>query len=100
MNKKSKKLLNDEVLNLTETLTKGEISDNEYEKIIKRIDDIQTIIDKDAKWQRWFDNGVKVGSVLLPLGAYSLMFFSGLKFEEKGTISSKFVSNVVGKFKL
>ncbi len=54
---------------------------------------------KEQVKERRLKIGVEVAGIVLPLGVYCYQFFKGLKFEETGTVTSKFFGNLLNRFK-
>ncbi len=45
---------------------------------------------KSLNKNKWLDFGVAVGGILIPIGVEVVLFIAGMKFEETGTITSRF----------
>jgi hypothetical protein len=78
------------------------------ERYNKRIDEFDAREEESKLKERQFKEqvkerrlkiGVEVAGIVLPLGVYCYQFFKGLKFEETGTVTSKFFGNLLNRFK-
>lgn len=99
MKKEQKQMLIEENKKNLEALALLDPKTEEYSVLVKRIDDIQEIINKDKTIEKLVDYTLKGVSIAAPLICYGVWFNKGLKFEIDGTISSSFVRNLVNKSK-
>lgn len=97
MDKITKERLTEELHANLEYLKELDTTTEEYARVTDRIEQLQSIIDKDQKTDKYVDWGLKAGSILLPLITYGAWFKRGLHFEEEGVVKSSFVRNLINK---
>lgn len=97
MKKNQKKMLIQENQKLLENLNQLDPQSDDYQVMVSRIKEIQTIVDSDKTVDKVVDWSLKAGQIILPLTVSAGLFLIGLKFEENDSLASALNRTILGK---